>query len=133
EVQDRVLEGLDTDAMLRDLAAERRAIPIRLGGEERFVVAADAGLYRDALGAAPPGGLPAAFLEDVPDAMGRLLARYGATHGPFTTAEVRARYGVDPSGALAQLEREGELVRGELRPGGSEREWCHPEVLRRLR
>ncbi len=31
------------------------------------------------------------------------------------------------------LERDGELVRGELRPGGSEREWCHPEVLRRLR
>ena len=24
-------------------------------------------------------------------------------------------------------------VRGELRPGGSEREWCDPEVLRRLR
>src|SRR5439155_23714102 len=70
---------------------------------------------------------------DVPDAMCQLLGRYGATHGPFTTAEVRARYGVDASGALAQLEREGELVRGELRPGGSEREWCHPEVLRRLR
>ena len=26
-----------------------------------------------------------------------------------------------------------ELVLGELRPGGAEREWCHPEVLRRLR
>jgi ATP-dependent helicase Lhr and Lhr-like helicase len=25
------------------------------------------------------------------------------------------------------------LVRGELRPGGTEREWCDPEVLRRLR
>ena len=24
-------------------------------------------------------------------------------------------------------------MRGELRPGGSEREWCDPEVLRRLR
>src|SRR5581483_8033469 len=24
-------------------------------------------------------------------------------------------------------------VRGELRPGGSEREWCDPDVLRRLR
>src|SRR5206468_12573691 len=29
--------------------------------------------------------------------------------------------------------RAGGLVRGELRPGGSEREWCDPEVLRRLR
>ena len=34
---------------------------------------------------------------------------------------------------LAGLERAGELVRGELRPGGTEREWCDPEVLRRLR
>ena len=34
---------------------------------------------------------------------------------------------------LRELERDGPLVRGELRPGGSEREWCDPEVLRRLR
>ena len=84
-------------------------------------------------GCAPPGGLPAAFLEDVPDALSRLLVRYAATHGPFTTADVRARYGIDASAALRELERDGSLVRGELRPGGSEREWCDPEVLRRLR
>ena len=34
---------------------------------------------------------------------------------------------------LAELEREELLVRGELRPGGTEREWCDPDVLRRLR
>ena len=34
---------------------------------------------------------------------------------------------------LAALERDGDLVQGELRPGGSGREWCHREVLRRLR
>src|SRR3712207_2574818 len=34
---------------------------------------------------------------------------------------------------LAELEREDKLVRGELRPGGTEREWCDPDVLRRLR
>src|SRR5205085_391986 len=70
---------------------------------------------------------------DVPDALRRLCARYAATHGPFTTDEMQARYGVDPSSALRELEAAGELVRGELRPGGSEREWCDPEVLRRLR
>ena len=31
------------------------------------------------------------------------------------------------------LERDEQLVRGELRPGGIEREWCDPDVLRRLR
>ena len=34
---------------------------------------------------------------------------------------------------LAELERDEKLVRGELRPGGSEREWCDPDVLRRIR
>ena len=119
--------------MLSDLRAERRALTVRVGGEERWIDAADAGLYRDALGVAPPGGLPAAFLEDVPDALVRLVRRYGATHGPFTVGELRARYGVDPTAALNELEREGVFVRGELRPGGTEREWCDPEVLRRLR
>jgi ATP-dependent helicase Lhr and Lhr-like helicase len=129
----RVLDGLDAPSMLSDLRAERRAVRVRINGEERWIDAADAGLYRDALGAAPPGGLPAAFLEDVPDALRRLLVRYAATHGPFTTAELRSRYGIDVSAALRELEREGALVRGELRPGGSDREWCDPDVLRRLR
>ena len=133
EVSARVLEGLDSTAMLSDLRGERRAARVRINGQERWIDAADAGLYRDALGAAPAGGLPAAFLEDVPDALGRLLRRYAATHGPFTTADVRARYGIDVSAALRELERSGDLIRGELRPGGSEREWCDPEVLRRLR
>ena len=131
----RVLDGdgLDAERMLAELAAERRAIAIRLCGEERWIDAADAGMYRDGLGVAPPGGLPAAFLGDVPDALVRLVRRFAQTHGPFTTAELRVRYGIDCSAALSSLEREGGLVRGELRPGGSEREWCHPEVLRRLR
>ena len=133
EVRARLLDGLDADAMLRELASERRATGVRIGGEERWIDAADAGLYRDALGAAPTNGLPAAFLEDVPDALARVVRRYAATHGPFTTADVRGRYGVDVSAVLRSLERDGVLVRGELRPGGSEREWCHPEVLRRLR
>jgi ATP-dependent Lhr-like helicase len=133
EASQRVLAPLDAGAMLIDLQGERRTARIRINGEERWIDANDAGLYRDALGAAPPGGLPAVFLEDVPDALAGLLRRYGASHGPFTTAEVRDRYGIDASAALRELERDGKLIRGELRPGGSDREWCDPEVLRRLR
>jgi ATP-dependent Lhr-like helicase len=129
----RVLDGVDASSMLEELASERRATRVRIAGEERWIDAADAGLYRDALGAAPPGGLPATFLEDVPDALVKLLRRYAATHGPFTGDDVRARYGIDTSAVLRSLEADGLLVRGELRPGGSEREWCDPEVLRRLR
>src|SRR5437879_1564067 len=54
----RVVDGLGAAAMLEELLRERRAIKVRLAGEERWIDAADAGLYRDALGAAPPGGLP---------------------------------------------------------------------------
>jgi len=133
EAQPRVVEGLDAARMLEELRAERRAITVRLAGETRWIDAADAGLYRDALGAAPPGGLPAAFLEDVPDALAKLVRRYAGTHGPFTDHDLKARYGVDCTAVLSGLERDGVLVRGELRPGGTDREWCDPEVLRRLR
>ncbi len=34
---------------------------------------------------------------------------------------------------LDALVADGRLVRGEFRPGGAEREWCDPEVLRQLR
>ncbi len=133
EITHRVLDGLLPEQMLGTLEAERRAVRVRIHGEERFIDAADAGLYRDALGAAPPGGLPTAFLEDVPDALARLVRRYAATHGPFTKAEITVRYGVDVSSVLRELERDGAVVQGELRPGGTEREWCDPEVLRRVR
>jgi ATP-dependent Lhr-like helicase len=133
ELQARVVPGVDPASMVEALVGERRAIRVRLGGEERVIDAADAGLYRDALGAVPPGGLPEAFLADVPDALMRVARRFAATHGPFTGTELRERYGVDCGAVLSTLEREGDLVRGELRPGGSGREWCHREVLRRLR
>jgi ATP-dependent helicase Lhr and Lhr-like helicase len=133
EVRERVFEGVDATSLLEELRRERRAIVLRVAGEERFVAADEAGLYRDALGAMPPGGLPQSFLADVADALEQLVARYARTHGPFTTAELRERYGFDPTAVLRELERAGEIVRGELRPGGSEREWCDVEVLRRLR
>jgi ATP-dependent Lhr-like helicase len=133
QISERVLEGLDAATLLAELQRERRAIRLRIGGEDRFVAADEAALYRDALGAMPPGGLPEAFLEDVPDALRELVARYARTHGPFTTDELRARYGIDAGAVLRELERAGDLVRGELRPGGVDRDWCDVEVLRRLR
>jgi ATP-dependent Lhr-like helicase len=133
EVAARVFEGIDPEPLLAELQRERRAIRLRVGGEPRWVAADEAGLYRDALSAAPPGGLPEAFLADVPDALRVLVARYARTHGPFTTDELRERYGVDAAAVLRELERDGDVVRGELRPGGTGREWCDVEVLRRLR
>ncbi|HTZ06716.1 MAG TPA: DEAD/DEAH box helicase [Gaiellaceae bacterium] len=115
------------------LEAERRAIRVRVAGEERLVAAEDAGRYRDALGVMPPSGLPDSFLEGGPDSLRQLVQRFARGRGPFTTAEADAWFGVDVEPLLRGLEREELLVRGELRPGGTEREWCDPDVLRRLR
>jgi ATP-dependent Lhr-like helicase len=133
EVALRVHAGVDHVSMLDQLERERRATPMRIGGDERWIASEDAGLYRDAFGAVPPGGLPEAFLKPVDDPFIRIVRRFARSHGPFTTTELRARYGVDPLPALRELEREGDLIRGELRPGGTEREWCDTDVLRRLR
>jgi ATP-dependent Lhr-like helicase len=139
ELRERVLAPLDGVAMADELVRERRAALVRIAREPRYIAAEDAGLYRDALGVVPPGGLPAAFLEPVADALAELALRHARTHGPFTTAELRERYGVDPSSALRELEAASRLLRGELRPAShplaraGEPEWCEPDVLRRLR
>jgi ATP-dependent helicase Lhr and Lhr-like helicase len=117
----------------RALLDERRALLVRFAGGERLIAAEDAGRYRDALGVMPPGGLPEAYLEGGPESLEQLVLRYAKGRGPFTTAEANARFGIDVEHVLAGLERRDKLLRGELRPGGTEREWCEPDVLRRLR
>ncbi|MBA2361006.1 MAG: DEAD/DEAH box helicase [Actinobacteria bacterium] len=124
------------EAFAAVLEAERRAFRARVAGEERLIGAEDAGRYRDALGVMPPSGLPDSFLEATEHPLRSLLARFARGRGPFTTREASARFGVDPErleAELTALEREDRLVRGELRPGGTEREWCDPDVLRRIR
>jgi ATP-dependent Lhr-like helicase len=133
ELEERTAEGFSATSMLTKLEKERRAVAVRVAGEERWIAAEDAGLYRDAIGVPPPGGLPDTYLERVEDAMVALVRRYARTHGPFPTAQINRRYGLDVAPALKQLERSGELVRGELLPGGTEREWCDADVLRRVR
>ncbi len=133
ECEARVVEGYSAASMLQKLERERRVASVRVAGEERWIAAEDAGLYRDALGVPPPPGLPESFLKVVPEAMLALVRRYARTHGPFPTAQLAGRYRFDPTSALRELERTGELVRGELLPGGTEREWCDADVLRRVR
>jgi ATP-dependent Lhr-like helicase len=125
--------GEYAESLAAPLILERRAVLVRVAGEERLIAAEDAGRYRDALGAMPPSGLPEAFLEGGPDSLRGLVLRYAKGRGPFTSDEACERFGRDVVPLLAGLEAEELLVRGELRPGGTEREWCDPDVLRRLR
>jgi ATP-dependent Lhr-like helicase len=120
-------------ALAAALVDDRRALRVRVAGEERLIAAEDAGRYRDALGVMPPSGLPDVFLEGGHESLRQLVLRYAKGRGPFTSEQANERFGRDVRGVLAELEGDESLVRGELRPGGSEREWCDPDILRRLR
>jgi ATP-dependent Lhr-like helicase len=124
---------------LAELGAARRAIMVRIAGQQRWIAIEDAGRVRDALGVALPVGVPEAFTEPVADPLGDLVLRYARTRGPFAAAAAADRYGLGVavmSAVLDRLTRATTLVRGELRPvelGGGGIEYCHAEVLRRLR
>ncbi|WP_234431169.1 ATP-dependent helicase [Streptomyces sp. NRRL F-5053] len=119
-----------------ELEAARRAIRVRIAGREHWAAIEDAGRLRDALGAALPVGVPEAFTEPVADPLGDLLARHARTHGPFTSGDAAARFGLGTAvadGALHRLAAAGRLVQGEFHPAGVGQEWCDAGVLRRLR
>lgn len=120
----------------RDLAASRRAIRVRIAGGDHWAAIEDAGRLRDALGTALPVGVPEAFTEPVKDPLGDLLARFARTHGPFTSTQAAARFGLGVAvteGALQRLAANGRVVQGEFHPSGIGQEWCDATVLRRLR
>ena len=63
-------------------------------------------------------------------------ARYARTHGPFTTADVAARYGLGVAvvtGTLRRLAADGRIAEGEFLPGRRGTQWCDAGVLRLLR
>ncbi len=134
--------GVDP-AWFVELETARRALRVRIAGEQRWIAIEDAGKVRDALGAALPVGVPEAFTEPVADPLGDLVVRYARTHGPFAARECAERFGLGVAvvgGVLDRLTGTGRLVRGELRPQAavpagstSEMEFCDAEVLRRLR
>ena len=124
---------------LAELSAARRAITVRIAGERRWIAVEDAGRMRDALGVALPVGIPEAFTEPVTDPLGDLVLRYARTRGPFTAVAAAGRFGLGVAvidAVLDRMTRAGTLIRGELRPvelAGVGTEYCHTEVLRRLR
>jgi ATP-dependent helicase Lhr and Lhr-like helicase len=136
EVAARIAEPPAAGEWLTALEGSRRTVALRIAGEERWIAIEDAGRYRDALGVALPVGVPAAFLGTAEAPLDGLVARWARTHGPFRSPEVARRWAIPAARVEEALERlldAGTMLRGEFRPGGTEREWCDPEVLRQLR
>ena len=148
-------EAIARGATPQDLAVleeGRRAIRVRIAGEQRWLAIEDAGRVRDALGVALPVGVPEAFTEPVRDPLGDLVSRFARTHGPFLAQEVADRLGLGVAvvaAALARLGAAGRLVQGAFlpheitsrfrgdpdrsSPTGTPPEWCDAEVLRAIR
>jgi len=121
---------------LQQLEVQRRAIPVRIAGQDRWIAAEDAARFRDALGVPLPPGLPNAFLEPTPRPVESLIRRWARTHGPFTPGPLASRFGLPVAvveAMLRGLEASGSLFHGGIVPGATTQEWCDPEVLRRLR
>jgi ATP-dependent helicase Lhr and Lhr-like helicase len=118
------------------LLAERRAIEVRVGDEDRIAAAEDAARLRDAIGVALPPGLPQAFTEPVDDPLGDLVAATPARTGRSRSTAAppgSARPGRAVEATLRWLERQDRVLRGRVPPRRRRREWVDTEVLRRLK
>ena len=106
--QRRVRRGATRRSSMR----ERRAIRVRIAGDDRLAAAEDAGRYRDALGVVPAVG-PARTCSSsrCPTRFARSSRASARGRGPFTTAEASAWFGVDVEEELRESR-----ARGEARP-----------------
>ncbi len=133
---DARIEPREREQWYQHLAAQGRALRVRIAQEVRTIAAQDAARYRDALGVVLPMGIVTAFLEPVQAPLNDLLLRFAKTHGPFVPSAIIERFRLAPqtvAETLQQLEREGALVRGAFLPHGLGQEYCSVEVLRRLK
>ncbi|KUI39832.1 ATP-dependent helicase [Mycobacterium sp. GA-2829] len=131
----------DVGGWLEALRSAKRVVTVSYAGRTWWVAIEDVGLLRDGVGIAVPVGVPISFLDPVVDPLGELIGRYARTHGPFTTAEAAARFGLGlrvTGDVLGRMTVDGRLVRGEFTdapsgdPAGTE-QWCDGDVLKILR
>ncbi len=135
EISARLVGG-DAGDLLESLHARNQVIEIQHLGTGKWAAIEDAGRLRDALGVQPPVGVPQVFLEPTDDPLGDVIARYAATHGPFTESTLAGRLGLPAAAvttALRVLEARGKVLRGAFRPDGTEPEWIDTDVLRRVK
>ena len=102
-------------ALAAQLIDERRAVVVRIAGEERLIAAEDAGRYatrsvrcrRQAFRTLSSRG---------PDSLRELVIRFAKGRGRSRRTTRAERFGRDVGGILVELERDELLVRGELGP-----------------
>jgi ATP-dependent helicase Lhr and Lhr-like helicase len=135
EIADRCTTR-DVGGWLDGLHAAKRALRMSFADQTWWAAVEDIGLLRDGVGVAVPVGVPAAFTESVADPLGELLGRYARTHGPFTTHDAAARFGLGlrvTADVLGRMAIDGRLIRGEFTDSADGEQWCDADVLKILR
>ena len=136
EVAARTAPELDAAAALEELERARRAVRVRIAGEERWIAVEDVARYRDAAGVSPPRGVADTWLQPSEAPLDALLLRWARTHAPFVAADPAGRWGIAPAATqerLRALVADDRLLAGAFRPGGEPHEFTDPDVLRQLR
>ena len=85
----------------------------------------------------PPIHFPGVRPETEEACAAEILRGWFESGGPYRASELAARLALPPAlvdSALAQLEAEGQILRGRFTPGASadEPEWCHRRLLARI-
>ncbi|WP_232820426.1 DEAD/DEAH box helicase [Brachybacterium sp. YJGR34] len=143
EVDGRAVDhaGPRSEAAIRTLEESGRVLRLHWHEEDRLALVEEAGLWRDAAGAAvlPAGAedtLAPAHLEPVEEAAVQAVARWARSRGPFTAEELIEDLPLPPAtarDALAELSARRVLAKGGFLPGRTEDEWVDAGILRRLR
>ncbi len=121
---------------IEQLRQSGRACEITLGDELRLMACEDAGLYRDARGVRLPSGIPEAFLAPEPDALLALILRFASRRGPFSLQSLCTHFAIAAAvarEALQELTLRGRLEHATMVPGSQSKDYCHPDVLKRIR
>ncbi|HEY5848830.1 MAG TPA: ATP-dependent helicase [Microlunatus sp.] len=128
-------QAFDPDQAVQVLLADRRAVRVRIAGQDMIAVVEDVPRLRDGLGIPVPPGVAASFTETATSPIADLVLRWARTHGPFTAVTIARRYGLGLAvveQAVESLVGPGTLVSGSFvdsEPGKSDRQYCHAQVL----
>jgi ATP-dependent helicase Lhr and Lhr-like helicase len=134
-------EHEEAAVFLPSLIDARRATVFRVGDREFWVPAERVELAQRVYPQGtmqPPLGAPAgmrAIPEGQEACAAEILRGWFECSGPHSAAELVRDLAMPPElvgQALAQLEAEGQILRGRFTPGRDEEEWCHRRLLARI-
>jgi ATP-dependent Lhr-like helicase len=128
-------------AFIPDLIAARRATVLRIGDLAFWAAAERLNLlytvYPDAVMEPPITAPPSmrALPETVEACAAEILRGWFECSGPLRATDLARDFAMPRElvdQALAQLEAEGQILRGQFTSGGAEVEWCHRRLLARI-